>query len=102
MTIYEEIVRECYWDSNITPQELQKLVNSKNYRELKKIFSKIIYNSNDKLKALKIFEKDQLRRLFDDFKITYNDKYIKKHVLVLRTLLLGESHKVKGLDWKKR
>ena len=102
MAIYEEIVKECYWDSNITPKELQKLVNSGDFRELKKIFAKIIYNSNDKLKALTIFQKDMLKRLFDDFKITYNDKYIEKHILVLRSLLLGESHKIKGLDWKKR
>ena len=94
MTIYEEIIKECYWDSNITPKELQELVNSNNYRELKKIFAKIIYNSNDKLKALTIFKRDQLKRLFDDFKI---------NVLVfsLVGILFGFATKKENYKWRK-
>lgn len=102
MINYEKIIQECYWDYNITADDLIDIIKVGNKRELKKIFSKIIYNSNDKFSDLRIFKKDDLKEFFDDFKVTYNDKYITRHILVLRSLLLGEKHKIKGLEWTKQ
>lgn len=101
LNIYSQIIKECYWDSNITSKDLESIVKSSDNRELKKVFSKIIYNSNDKLRALQIFTKDQLSIFFDDFKVTYNQKYAQKHLKVLANLLLGKEYKIKGLEWKK-
>lgn len=102
MSQYEKIVKECFWDSNLDEKKLEQIIVENDDREMFKLFSKIIYNSRDKLQALKIFSEDQLKRYFAKFQATYNEKYINKHVLVLRALLLGESHEVKGLEWKKR
>ncbi len=99
--ILKKIIKECYWDYDIDIRDLQNILASNNKREIKKLFSKILYNSKDKLLALQLFSKQQLRELFDDFKITYNKKYITKHFLVLRSLLLDEKHKIKSLEWKK-
>ncbi len=99
--VLQNIIKECYWDYNITEADLEKVLSSKDTRVVKKLFSKIIYNSKDKLLSLKLFSKQQLEELFDDFKVTYNEKYISKHVLILRSLLLGEKHNIKSLEWKK-
>jgi hypothetical protein len=102
MVQYERIIKECFWDSNITPKQLEKIIQDNDQREMAKIFSKIIYNSSDKLNDLQIFTKYQLKKYFDELKITYNKRYIQKHVLILRSLLLGEKHYIKGLEWEKK
>jgi len=81
---------------------LKSILESNNRREKHKLFSKIIYNSKEKLLALQLFSKEQLVEFFSEFKVTYNKKYITRHILVLRRLLLNESVYIKGLEWEKR
>jgi len=102
MENHEKIIKDCFWDSNITVDDLRGIVVKNNSREMKKLFSKIIYNSKDKLQALQLFTQEQLNEFFSDFKVTYNEKYITKHLLVLKSLLLNEKHNIKGLEWKKQ
>ena len=99
--ILEKIIKECYWDYNITKDDLKKVLDSNDTRDMKKVFSKIIYNSKDKLLALKLFSIKQLEEFFEDFKVTYNEKYILKHILVLKNLLLNKQNHIKALEWKK-
>ena len=101
MDIYQKIVDDCYWDSRITASELEQIIHSADTREKKKVFSKILYNSRDKLQAMKLFSKEELAIFFHDFKVTYNVKYITRHFLVLKSLLLDEKVYVKGLEWKR-
>lgn len=100
--VLNKIIKECYWDYNITKDDLKLILTSGDKRDMKKVFSKIIYNSKDKLLSLKLFSQQQLVEFFNDFKVTYNEKYISKHVLILKTLLLGEENYIKSLEWKKR
>ena len=100
--VLDKIIEECYWDYNITKDDLKQILISDDKRDIKKVFSKIIYNSKDKLLSLKLFSQQQLVEFFNDFKVTYNEKYISKHVLILKTLLLGEENYIKSLEWKKR
>jgi hypothetical protein len=100
--VLDRIIKECYWDYNITKDDLKSILASDNKRDMKKVFSKIIYNSKDKLLSLQLFSKQQLHEFFADFKVTYNEKYITNHVLILKTLLLGEKNHIKSLEWKKR
>jgi len=99
--IIKRIIKDCFWEYNISEHDILDILKSKDKRLLLKLFSKIIYNSNNKLYALRLFEKSDLKQLFDDFKITYNKKYIEKHVMVLRNILLGEKNVIKSLEWKK-
>lgn len=99
--VLQNIVKECYWDYNIDENDLENILKSNDDREKKKLFSKIMYNSKDKLLSLKLFSKEQLEDLFQDFKITYNQKYTLKHFLILKSLLLGEKNYIKSLEWKR-
>jgi hypothetical protein len=99
--VLDRIIDECYWDYNITKADLKNILNSHDSREMKKLFEKIIYNSKDKLLSLSLFSKQQLRAFFKDFRVTYNEKYISKHLLVLKNLLLDENNHIKSLEWKK-
>ncbi len=98
---YEKIIKDCFWDYDMNVDDLKNIIERNDEREMKKLFSKIIYNSQDKLQALQIFSHEQLKKFFSDFKITYNEKYISKHFLVLQSLLLDKKYSIKGLEWKK-
>ena len=100
--VLQNIIKDCYWDSKIDKHHLQSTLALNDSREMSKLFSKIIYNSRDKLLSLKLFSQDQLKDYFADFKVTYNEKYINKHILILKALLLGEQNYIKSLEWKKR
>ena len=98
------IVKDCYWDYNIDEKDILNIVESGNMRAKQKLFSKIIYNSNDRLKALQIFAKESLKELFDSFSPSpvYNERYISRHILVLRNIFFKERNKIEELRWKKR
>ena len=100
---YERIIKECFWDYHILPDTLEKILTSNDLRAKQKIFSKIIYNSSNKVAILsQVFDQKTLKKLFDNFVATYNKIYIDKQVLLLRNILLGEKNCIESLEWKKR
>jgi hypothetical protein len=99
----EEIVKECYWDYDITADDIKNITTLDNMREKKKLFDKIIYNSSHKyLDLTTLFDKVTLRKLFDSFEITYNNDFISRQILLLRNLIFEEENIIKVLEWKKR
>jgi hypothetical protein len=96
------IIKECYWDYNITENDILKIIDSDDIRLKQKLFTKIVYNSKDKLKGLQIFKSTDLKELFNSMSPVYREKYIKKHILVLRNILLNENNKIESLEWKKK
>jgi len=100
--VIDDIIKDCYWDYNIDSSYIKRILSSKDEREKKKLFEKIIYNSKDKLSALTLFDNQSLIKMFSDLKVTYNKKYIDRHVSVLRAILLGEKTYIEGLEWEKK
>lgn len=102
MDRFERIKKECFWDYDITPQDIERIYYAGSKREKKKLFDKIIYNSKDKVGDLNLFSTDDLDEFFAAMNPTYNTAYISRHISVLRFLLLNKEVSVKGLEWKKR
>ena len=65
--IFQAILKDCFWDYDLTPEDIEGIVKSGNERELMWRFGKIITESRDRLRALQIFKKDQLNWLFDNY-----------------------------------
>lgn len=100
---YNQIIKDCFWDYSITENDIINILKSNDMRLKQKLFSKIIYNSTDKARTLmKLFDEALLKKLFDTFTSSYNQKHIDRSVLVLKNILLGEKNAIKGLEWKKR
>jgi hypothetical protein len=100
---YNQIIKDCFWDYNIDENDISEILNSDDLRRKQKLFSKIIYNSTDKARTLKIlFDKETLQQLFATFTASYNKKYIDKYILVLKNILLDENNYIESLAWKKR
>lgn len=101
--VYSNLIKDCFWDYNVSEEKIRKIVQSDDFRQKQFLFSKIIYNSTDKARTLSVlFNRETLKRLFSAFKIEYNRRYISKCVLLLRNILLDEDNYIESLAWKKR
>ena len=99
----QNIIKDCFWDSKITVEEIENIAKSDDMRLKQKLFSKIIYNSTDKARTLYLlFDRETLQKLFDSFSVSYNQKHIERFVLILRNILLQENNYIESLAWKKR
>jgi len=61
--IHRQIIADCFWDSNITEEEINSMFHSGSIRKGKYLFEKIFINSTAILKDLKLFNKDELKIL---------------------------------------
>lgn len=100
--LFEKIAKECFWDYSIDHNDIQNIIKSNNKIERKKLFNKIILNSSDKLIALRVFSKEDLKEFFTEINLSSYQKQINRDILVLKSLLLGEEVTIKGLEWRKR
>jgi len=100
--IITDIIKECYWDYNISESDILNIIDSEDIRLKQKLFAKIIYNSKDKLRGLQVFKSGDLKELFNSISPVYQEKYITKHLLVLRNILLNENNKIESLEWKRK
>ncbi|MCP4160440.1 MAG: hypothetical protein GY760_10225 [Deltaproteobacteria bacterium] len=102
MVDYNRIIKECFWDYNISKNEIISIAESNDFREKKHLFEKILLNSTDRIRSIKeLFKKNDLIELFDSISINRYNKYAERNILVTRYFLLGENQKIKGLEWKK-
>ncbi len=101
--VYYQLIKDCFWDYDVTEDIIRDMINSGDLRQKQMLFSKIIYNSTDKARTLQVlFSNETLQKLFSGFKSSYNHKYIDRHILMLRNILLGENNFIESLQWKKR
>jgi hypothetical protein len=98
-----EMIKECYWEYNVTSDEILDIVDGEDIRKKKKLFEKIIYNSTHKYLLLtSLFDKNTLREFFDGLKITYNNRFITRQTILLRNFLFDEKNIIRVLEWEKR
>lgn len=94
--IKKNIIKECFWDYHVDMETIDNIVCSDDHRLKKKLFTKILQNSSDRLLALQIFTLEELGVLFDS--LSYDDDSIN----ILRNIILGEKNNIAKLKWKKR
>lgn len=99
--VLQKIIKECFWDYRFSIEDIERILDERDERELQKLFEKIIFNAQDKVLSLALFQKEDLKKLFASFQITRNDWYIQKHVGALRAIFFEEAIVIKGLEWRR-
>jgi len=76
MINYERIKKDCFWDLNISSKEIDTILKSDDIRKKKMLFEKILLNSTKFFTDLKIFNREELEVLLDEYKIpTFNKEH---------------------------
>ena len=71
----ENIIKECFWDYNFSKEDILNLASSHNLQERNFLFEKILLNSTNIFRDLKIFDKDILYDLLKNYKIPQFNSY---------------------------
>jgi len=73
---YQRIRKDCFWDTNISVDDIKNIINNEDNKKLKILFEKILLNSTALFHDLEVFDKKQLEVLLDSYKIPkFNEKY---------------------------
>ncbi len=101
MDVYEKIVKDCFWDTKISPEEILTWAQSPDERLRNKLFARIIKNSTDRLYALQIFSEELLPSLFTTYKSEHTHAQSDRDFLALENVLAGTKNFIRGAQWKK-
>ena len=76
MTRYESIRKDCFWDLDISDEEIDAIIQGEDMRKKSILFEKILLNSTALFKDLALFEKEQLAQLLDSYQVpSFNADY---------------------------
>jgi len=100
MANYDRIIRECFWDSNIAKEELQKILAGDDLRKKKQLFEKILLNSSHYLLDLQLFSHKDLRLLIEEYRppsFNYDHAFRRKNIS--EVFFLDKELKIGELKW---
>lgn len=97
---YKRIIGDCFWDSNITEEDIDAMLHSGDMRAEKYLFEKILINSTDILLDLKLFKKDELKIIMQEYKVpAFNHDYIFRRKNIAEVYLFNSPLLIDELKW---
>ena len=101
MREFERIKKECFWDLNLTDKDINDILDQDDFRRKKFLFRKILLNSTNLLVDMKLFKKDELKIMLEEFKVPrYNHDYIFRRKNIVEVYFFDKPLLIKELQWK--
>ena len=98
----ERIRHECLWEFHFTNDEILEMAMHGDPQEKKFLFSKIMENSTDVLKALNIFSPTDRRKMLLNYKPPkFNHDFLERRHKILNYLITNQSVDIPELRWNK-
>jgi len=100
MTTYDRVIKECFWDMHIEEKDINAILNSNDLRKKTFLFDKILLNSTRMLSDLKIFTRDDLKMMIENFKVPkFNADYIGRRKNMAEVFYLDKPLEIDELKW---
>lgn len=100
MINYERIIKDCFWDLNISAKDIEDILYSDDKRQKAFLFNKILLNSTQMLIDLKIFSIDEIRTFLDEYKVPrFNHNYIFRRKNIAEVYFLDKLLEIDELKW---
>ena len=100
MVDYDRIVRECFWDSSISGDEIRKIVMQGDLRRKKQLFERILLGSSRYLHDLQLFDREDLRILLEEYKLPeFNHDYAFRRKNISEVFFFDKELKIGELKW---
>jgi hypothetical protein len=97
---YKRIISDCFWDSNVTVEDIDTMLHSGDLRAEKYLFEKILINSTDILIDLSLFKKDELKTIMKEYKVpTFNYDYIFRRKNIAEVYFFDDPLLIDELKW---
>jgi len=96
----KRIKRDCFWDYNFTEEKIEDLAKSKNFREKQFLFEKILLNSTKLFEDLEIFNREDLKKLLESYKVpSFNKDHAFRRKNVVEVYFFNKPLLVDELRW---
>lgn len=100
MIDYDRIKKDCFWDLNISNDEIDEMINGSDFRSKAFLFEKILLNSTNLLRDLSIFQRNELRVLLEKFKVPeFNYDYVFRRKNIAEVYFFDEPLLIDELKW---
>ena len=97
---FKRIINDCFWDSNTTVEDIDTMFHSEDIRAEKYLFEKILLNSTDILTDLRLFKKDNLKKIMKEYKVpTFNYDYIFRRKNIAEVYFFDAPLLIDELKW---
>jgi len=97
---YKRIISDCFWDSNVTEEDIDTMLHKGDIRAEKYLFEKILINSTDILVDLKLFKKGSLKIILKEYKVpAFNHDYIFRRKNIAEVYFLDDPLLIDELKW---
>ena len=100
MIDYDRIKKDCFWDLNISIDEIADMISGSDFRSKAFLLEKILLNSTKLLLDLKIFNRDELKLLLENFKVPqFNYEYVFRRKNIAGVYFFDEPLLIDELKW---
>jgi len=100
MLEFSRVLKECFWDIEISESEIMAIVSGKNFRKKQFVFEKILLNSTKMFKDLRIFSNEELMKLLKNMKVpSFNSNFIFRRKNLVEVYFFDSDLLIDELKW---
>ncbi|MCK9491172.1 MAG: hypothetical protein M0Q24_03695 [Sulfurimonas sp.] len=100
MIDYLRIQKDCFWDINISREDLEAILSGNDERKKSMLFEKILLNSTRIFIDLKIFKIEELAELLENYKIPqFNSEHAFRRKNMAEVYFLDKPLLIDELKW---
>ncbi|TVR94144.1 MAG: hypothetical protein EA428_00700 [Spirochaetaceae bacterium] len=97
----DRILRECFWDTNFSGDDIINAAGGRDVRRKAQVFEKVLLNSSHMLRDLELFPADELRALIQDYQLPqFNYEHAFRRKNLAEVYYLNGELKIPELQWK--
>ncbi len=94
------MIKECFWDYNISENDILDILKSNDIRKKAFLFEKILLNSTRLFHDLKIFNKSDLKLLLDEYKLpNFNRDFAFRRKNLVEVYFFNKPLLIEDLKW---
>jgi len=98
MNRYERIKKECFWDYDMTANDIEQLFQSVDKKRF--LFEKILLNSTQLFIDLELFERNDLIQMINEYRISnFNQDYCARRKNLAEVFFLDKPLTIRELQW---
>lgn len=96
----DRILKECFWESTMSSEDLLNLVRKGNKEEKRFVFEKILLNSTNLIDDISIFDVDELKELLENYTLPqFNQGHAAKRKNLIEVYYFNKDLIIDELRW---
>ncbi len=97
---YNKIAKDCFWEYHFSSEEIEQLFKYSDKREKQFLFEKILLNSQELLKDMELFDREDLQMMLEEYVIPqFNKEYTQRRKNIIEYYFFNMPLEINELKW---